>query len=152
MRTMLANGRFDSSFWRRQRARKSDERASGRPSRVRRRPQVEGLEARCLLSAAPTITEFPIPTPRNGAGGIVAGPDGNLWFTEADADRIGRLALPPTATTTDLRTSATAVVSGQLVSLTATVTSLAGTPTGTVTFFDGANVLGSAPLNAGRAT
>ena len=31
------------------------------------------------------VTEFPVPTPLSGPGGITAGPDGNLWFTELDA-------------------------------------------------------------------
>jgi streptogramin lyase len=34
--------------------------------------------------------EFPLPTPGAGPVGIVAGPDGSVWFTEADADAIGR--------------------------------------------------------------
>ena len=58
---------------------------------VRRIPRLEGLEDRCLLA----VTEFPIPT----SGGdiydnlesITAGPDGNLWFTESDANKIGRI-------------------------------------------------------------
>jgi hypothetical protein len=56
-------------------------------------------------------------------------------------------------------TSSTAVVSslassvyGQSVTFTATVSSSAGTPTGTVTFTDGATTIGSAPLNGGVAT
>ncbi len=47
------------------------------------------------LSTAPawaragTITEFPVPsgTPEF----ITAGPDGNLWFTEFNGDKIGRI-------------------------------------------------------------
>ena len=34
------------------------------------------------------LTEFPIPFT---AAAIAAGPDGNLWFTEADGNRIGRI-------------------------------------------------------------
>ncbi|MDX2166890.1 MAG: choice-of-anchor D domain-containing protein [Deltaproteobacteria bacterium] len=37
------------------------------------------------------ITEFPVLTPNARPFGIAAGPDGNLWFTEADAGRIGRI-------------------------------------------------------------
>jgi hypothetical protein len=56
-------------------------------------------------------------------------------------------------TTTTLRTSVPSAVFGQKETLTATVTSPAGTPTGTVTFFDGSTALGSATLNgAGQAT
>ncbi len=36
------------------------------------------------------ITEFPIPS-GNSPGDITAGPDGNLWFTEYDAIKIGRI-------------------------------------------------------------
>ena len=57
------------------------------------------------------------------------------------------------ATTTTLRTSTATAVFGQTVLLTATVNSLAGTPTGTVAFLDGNAVLGIAPINAaGQAT
>jgi hypothetical protein len=56
-------------------------------------------------------------------------------------------------TTTTLDTSVTSPVFGQNQTLTATVTSTAGTPTGPVTFFDGTTRLGQASLNAaGQAT
>src|SRR5262249_38405324 len=56
-------------------------------------------------------------------------------------------------TTTTLNTSVPSAVFGQTLTLTATVSSPAATPTGTVTFFDGNTALGSAPLNAaGHAT
>jgi virginiamycin B lyase len=42
-------------------------------------------------AAAPTVTEFPLPTANAGAGDIVLGPDGNLWFTEKTANKIGRV-------------------------------------------------------------
>ena len=57
-------------------------------ARRRRRPIVEPMESRQLLS---TIAEFPIPTASSGPVGITAGPDGNLWFTEARASKIGRI-------------------------------------------------------------
>src|SRR5205823_6296444 len=41
---------------------------------------------------------------------------------------------------------------GQSVTFTAMVSSTAGTPSGTVTFFDGATQLGTGPLTAGVAT
>ena len=68
-------------------------RGSGkRRAAVRKPPRprlaLEALDDRILLS----VTEFPIPdtiTPR--PEGITRGPDGNLWFTETLADRIGRI-------------------------------------------------------------
>jgi hypothetical protein len=53
----------------------------------------------------------------------------------------------PAATTTSLTADSTPPVSGQTVSLTASVTSPGGTPTGTVTFFDGNTVLGEVALD-----
>jgi streptogramin lyase len=46
-----------------------------------------------------TITEFPIPSAESGAAGIAPGPDGNVWFTEYEADKIGRVT--PTGTVTE---------------------------------------------------
>jgi virginiamycin B lyase len=37
------------------------------------------------------LVRFPIPTPGADPQEMVVGPDGNLWFTERGADRIGRL-------------------------------------------------------------
>jgi len=56
---------------------------------VQARPRLEGLEDRCLLSA--TITEFPITTANAGPDEITAGPDGNLWFTDLQANAIGTI-------------------------------------------------------------
>jgi streptogramin lyase len=52
------------------------------------RPRVEALESRRLLSV--TINEFPIRT-SPGPTQITAGPDGNLWFTEASVNNIGEI-------------------------------------------------------------
>ena len=41
-------------------------------------------------SSAQTITEFPLPEGAQPEG-IIAGPDGNVWFTEASQARIGRM-------------------------------------------------------------
>jgi streptogramin lyase len=37
----------------------------------------------------PVITEFTTPTASSEPSGIVAGPDGNLWFTEGSGDKLG---------------------------------------------------------------
>jgi streptogramin lyase len=52
-----------------------------------------GLAAHASRAAAPSITEFPLPTAGAQPNGIVAGPDGNLWFAEQAADQIGRMDL-----------------------------------------------------------
>lgn len=56
------------------------------------------------------------------------------------------------ASGTSLSTSANPSPFGSSLTLTATVTSVGGTPTGTVTFFDGVTNLGSSPLTLGVAT
>src|SRR6516225_10961637 len=78
--------------WRRWKAARS---LAGGAVRHRSRLRVEGLEGRALLAS---ITEFPLPAhgilpPSGSANQIVAGPDGNLWFTENDtvSNAIGRI-------------------------------------------------------------
>ncbi|HEX7520560.1 MAG TPA: LPXTG cell wall anchor domain-containing protein, partial [Acidimicrobiia bacterium] len=41
--------------------------------------------------SAGTITQFSIPTPSSGPVTAVPGSDGNMWFTEHDANKIGRI-------------------------------------------------------------
>jgi hypothetical protein len=103
-----------------------------------------------------------VPTGGSNPFGVAAGDlngDGLVDLVAANtfSNTVGVLlnTSPPDAATTGttLRTSAATAVFGQTVSLTATVNSRAGTPTGTVTFKDGTTVLGTAQLDAaGRAT
>jgi virginiamycin B lyase len=46
-----------------------------------------------------TITEFPVPTANSRPYTIVPGPDGNLWFTESNGNKIGRIT--PTGVITE---------------------------------------------------
>src|SRR5947209_12671111 len=42
--------------------------------------------------AVPSVTEFSVDiSPGSSPEGIAAGPDGNMWFTEYDGDRVGRI-------------------------------------------------------------
>ncbi|MGH2873581.1 MAG: virginiamycin B lyase family protein [Solirubrobacteraceae bacterium] len=43
------------------------------------------------ITPSGVVTEFPIPTPASSPDGIAAGSDGNLWFTEQQANQIGRI-------------------------------------------------------------
>lgn len=38
-----------------------------------------------------SFIEYPLPHPDSGPYGIIAGPDGALWFTEQQANKIGRI-------------------------------------------------------------
>jgi streptogramin lyase len=57
------------------------------------------------ITTSGAFSEFTLPTAGSGPVVIAAGPDGALWFTEATANKIGRLTLPvatpaaPTAST-----------------------------------------------------
>src|SRR5215467_11039189 len=51
-----------------------------------------------LTHRAGLITEFSIPTAKSIPFGITVGPDGNLWFTESNANRIGRISPAGTIT------------------------------------------------------
>ena len=44
-----------------------------------------------LPAAAQTVTPHTIPTANSAPGGIAAGPDGALWFTETNGNKIGRI-------------------------------------------------------------
>jgi len=107
------------------------------------------------ITTAGQITLFNVPTPGSQPTGIVAGPNGNIWFSEAASRHIGEYFLtgtPPAApapTTSALAADLSAPAVGQTVHLTATVASAAGTPGGTVTFFDGNTALGTVSLDAG---
>ncbi len=79
--------------------RRSREARRPRPGRLRcdltrARFRLEGLEERCLLSGISSVTEFPLPSGSGlttVVGGITAGTDGNLWFTESGANAIGMI-------------------------------------------------------------
>ena len=51
------------------------------------------------LKSGQTLTEFALPTTHAGPESITTGPDGNLWFTEHDANKIGRIT--PTGEVTE---------------------------------------------------
>jgi streptogramin lyase len=61
---------------------------SAKPWRRWARLTLEQLEDR---SVPAILSEFPVPTAASGPTDIVLGADGNFWFTELNADRIGRI-------------------------------------------------------------
>jgi len=48
------------------------------------------------------MTEFEIPTPDSGPRALAAGPDGNVWFSEFKASKIGRITPAGAITEFDL--------------------------------------------------
>jgi len=96
----------------------------------------------CLLSGAASarvVTEFSVGTTPQG---ITAGPDGNLWFTEFNVDKIGRIT--PTGTLTEFRTGITPGAHPAVITL---------GPDGNLWFTEnGTSSIGSRPRAAARRT
>jgi uncharacterized repeat protein (TIGR03803 family) len=90
-----------------------------------------------------------------GQGGLLQASDGSLYGTTlrggpSDFGTVYRLTVQ-TPTSTTLTVSPTPSMFGQSVTLTASVTTTSGTPTGSVELFDGSSSLGTATLNSGTA-
>jgi uncharacterized delta-60 repeat protein len=86
---------------------------------------------------AAIITEFAIPSPDSLPTGITLGPDGNLWFTEPGAFKIGKIT--PLGTVTEFSTPpARAITSGPDGNLWFTMTDFIGkiTPEGAASTFE----------------
>ena len=74
-------------------------------------------------SPAPTfgagvVTEEQVPTPNATPFGITAGPDGNVWFTELNGDRVGRVALSTFPTAGSITECGTLAASAQPADIT----------------------------------
>jgi uncharacterized delta-60 repeat protein len=88
-------------------------------------------------SAALKIVEYHVPTPNSGPDWTVSGPDGNLWFSEVNAPRIGKITPQGSVSEIALPISPDQIV-GQIVSgpngnlwfSIATVNATDGTPSG----------------------
>jgi virginiamycin B lyase len=44
-----------------------------------------------VITTSGVITEYPVPTTNSHPGGITSAPDGNLWFTELDGNKIAKI-------------------------------------------------------------
>ena len=53
--------------------------------------KVSNFIASTASGTIPTINEFTVTTAGSEPYGIAAGPDGNLWFTEENGNKIGRI-------------------------------------------------------------
>ena len=93
-------------------------------------------------TASIALTNLPV-----GTDSLVAVYSGSSSY--ASSTSVPLLQIVQLASSTVVLTSATNPSNaGAGVALTATLTSTGGTPTGSVTFLDGANTLGTAPINA----
>ncbi|MGW2376647.1 Ig-like domain repeat protein [Kitasatospora sp. NPDC001683] len=95
----------------------------------------------------PTVAVGSFPT------GVAIAPDGlHAYVTSNSANTVSVTDTVPFTTATALASAPDPSVFGQAKVLTATVTSVDGIPTGTVSFFDSATLLGTATVVAGVAT
>ena len=105
-------------------------------------------------SAGATNVTIPAGT-ANGSYFIVARADDlNQAFESNEGNNTRALAIrigPATSSSTSLTSSLNPSTFGVAVTLTAAVNSTGGTPTGTVTFKDGLNTLGTGTLSSGKA-
>jgi virginiamycin B lyase len=69
-------------------------------------PAVIALLGWSATARAQNVTEFQIPTPASEPNVIVAGPDGALWFTETNGNKIGRITTAGSITEFAIPTSA----------------------------------------------
>jgi virginiamycin B lyase len=75
------------------------------------RPALEQLEDRCVPS---TLTELPVlPTTAAGRTGITSAADGSIWFTEKNANKVGRLD-PATGAVTEFNVPTAASAPDQI--------------------------------------
>ena len=44
-----------------------------------------------VVTGSAQVTEFPVPTASSNPVGIASVPDGNLWFTEGQGNKIGKI-------------------------------------------------------------
>lgn len=89
-----------------------------------------------------------------GAHSFTAVYNGDVNFLSSTSPAVSQTVNPATTTTT-LMAAPTSTVFGQPLVLTSTVAANLpgmGTPTGTVSFFDGATLLGTGPLSSGSAS
>jgi streptogramin lyase len=59
-----------------------------------------------VFAQAPSITEYTAPSTLGTWGGIAKGPDGNVWFSEYNGNKIGKIT--PSGTVTEFSTGLTA--------------------------------------------
>jgi|GEM_PF-6185343 len=78
-----------------------DNRRRSGPVRYRFRPQLHALEDRCLLSTL--WNNFALPDANGHVSALTSGPDGNVWFTDSAAHKIGRIT--PAGTITEFALS-----------------------------------------------
>jgi large repetitive protein len=105
-----------------------------------------------ITKTGASLQMAPLPA---GSYAVQAAYSGDTVYAASTSSILNEVAQEsaPNGTTTILTADMTQIMAGQSVALTALVSSAGGTPTGTVSFIDGTNLLGALSVDAtGRAT
>src|SRR5207245_7692626 len=114
----------------------------------------DGATVLATLTLVNGSASLSISTLAVGSHPLTAAYGGSATFAASTSAVVTQIVNAPAAaaTTTTLTSTPNPSTTGQAVTLNATVTSAAGVPTGTVTFREGATVLGTATLVNGSAS
>src|SRR6266705_3035946 len=88
-------GTWTMSWWKQIQASRAKQRRREKPMFPKARLYVEQLEKRWLMTAG--LNEYAL-SANSSPQGIVAGPDGNLWFAESTGQKIGKITTSGTIT------------------------------------------------------
>jgi len=87
-----------------------------------------------------------------GSHNLAATYSGASGFSGSSSPAVSVTVTAPQNTTTTLSATPNPVIAGNVVTLSANTTASSGTPTGTITFYDGSTSLGTATLSGGIAS
>lgn len=111
------------------------------------------LVAAMLDASGMATSSFPAGPVSSNATSLTASYSGDgVYFPNTSAPQAFTVTAGPVATTTTLSSSGANLNLGAQATFTATVSSMVGTPTGSVTFLDGTATLGTATLAAGSTS
>ena len=105
-----------------------------------------------LLANSAAVDAIPPDSCTDADGNAISVDQRGVTRPQGNGCDIGAFELKQTATTTSIASSSNPSTYGQSVTFTATVQSGSGTPSGSVTFYDGQNSLGTATLTSGQAS
>jgi polygalacturonase/sugar lactone lactonase YvrE len=114
---------------------------------------VEFLLGNALLATVPLTSgsaSFTVSGISAGAYSLSAAYSGDSNYAGSTSSA-SSLTVAPASTSTSLQSSATQITAGNTATLTATIGSAAGTPPGSVAFFDSSTQIGTAALSSGSA-
>jgi len=112
---------------------------------------LKGASVLGTATLANGVATFPASLLALGSNTVTAAFSGDVDFLAGNSNPVS-IAVLPAATTTTLSATPNPVAFGAMATFSVSVTSLAGTPAGSISFFDGTAPIGSATLASGAVT